>query len=193
MKAGGLTSDAYVEGARIIRRLSDNEQRLRNSTYKILAERGSLDSVSMELLEMSASYNVGIDLELALTYPGSDYDMVLQESDQLVIPKYSNTVTIDGAVLYPNTVLYVDGQGIKYYINQSGGFAKGARRKKIFVVHLNGTVSRYRGSKDIRPGSEIIIPSRDMASRMTMAEIMAIAQTATSIGLMSTSIANMVK
>ncbi len=45
--------------------------------------------------------------------------------------------------MYPNTVLYKKGESLKYYINQAGGFASLAKKKRA-VVYMNGTVSRLR-------------------------------------------------
>lgn len=70
---------------------------------------------------MSDTYSVGINLGEALKNPGSDADMVLREGDVLFVPEYVSTVKINGAVMYPNTVLYKKGESLKYYINQAGG------------------------------------------------------------------------
>ena len=69
---------------------------------------------------------------------------VLREGDILFVPEYVSTVKINGAVMYPNTVLYKKGESLKYYINQAGGFASLAKKKRAFVVYMNGTVSRLR-------------------------------------------------
>ena len=58
--------------------------------------------------------------------------MVLREGDILFVPEYVSTVKINGAVMYPNTVLYKKGESLKYYINQAGGFASLAKKKKSF-------------------------------------------------------------
>ena len=62
------------------------------------------------------SYYVGIELKKAIENPGSDYDVVLREGDQLVVPQYTGTVKISGAVMYPNTVVYKKNAKLNYYI-----------------------------------------------------------------------------
>ena len=38
--------------------------------------------------------------------PGSDYDIVLKEGDQIMVPEIVNTVKISGDVMFPNTVVF---------------------------------------------------------------------------------------
>ena len=64
------------------------------------------------------TFSVGIDLEKALANPGSTANIVLREGDVISIPKNNNTVTINGAVMVPNTVSYIKGEDIDYYLNQ---------------------------------------------------------------------------
>ena len=90
------------------------------------------------------------NLDKALSNPGSDYDMVLREGDRLVIPEYVSTVSISGEVMYPNTVLYMAGKHLKYYIGQAGGYGLRAKRSKAYVIYMNGTVSRV---KSLRKGA----------------------------------------
>ena len=65
------------------------------------------DSISVEKLNISDTYTVGINLEKAISNPGSDFDLVLREGDVLFIPEYINTVKISGAVMYCISVVKV--------------------------------------------------------------------------------------
>ena len=77
-------------------------------------------------------------MEKALANPGSTADIVLREGDVVSIPKNNNTVTINGAVMAPNTVSYMKGKDIDYYINQAGGYSENAKKSKKFIVYMNG-------------------------------------------------------
>lgn len=191
-RAGGLTEDAYVRGARLIRRMTPEETRRKNDALK-MAQTAS-DSISMQTLDLDATYPVGIDLKLALSKPGSDSDLVLREGDQLIIPEYINTVKINGAVMYPNTVVYNDGKNLKYYIEQAGGYAHLAKKRKAYVVYLNGTVARLKSSNSnaIEPGCEIIIPSKEAKQRMTTGEILSIGTSIASLGMMVATLVNII-
>lgn len=103
-KSGGLTTDAYINGARLIRKMNSAEIARQQATLK-MADKGA-DSIVVSGLDISDTYNVGIELGKALRYLGSDYDLVLRDGDRLEVPEYLNTVQINGAVMYPNTTLY---------------------------------------------------------------------------------------
>ena len=194
-KAGGVTPDAYVKGARLIRKLSDEERRRQNDAIRMAQNGEGKDSISIQKLNLSETYTVGIDLEKALANPKSDFDLVLREGDVLYIPEYVNTVKISGSVMYPNTVVYQKGKNLKFYINQAGGYGNMAKKKKFYVVYMNGTVSRLkaRNASAIEPGCEIIVPSKAEKKHMAMAEILGISSTTATIAAMVATMANAFK
>lgn len=194
-KAGGVTPDAYVKGARLIRKLSDEERRRQNDAIRMAQNGEGKDSISIQKLNLSETYTVGIDLEKALANPKSDFDLVLREGDVLYIPEYVNTVKISGSVMYPNTVVYQKGKNLKFYINQAGGHGNMAKKKKVYVVYMNGTVSRLkaRNASAIEPGCEIIVPSKAEKKHMAMAEILGISSTTATIAAMVATMANAFK
>lgn len=192
-KAGGVTSDAYVKGARLIRRMNQEELRRKEDAKRMAAYKTGADSISMRLLDTDDTYTVGISLDKALENPGSDYDMVLRENDILFIPEYVSTVKINGAVMYPNTVLFKEGESLRYYINQAGGYGSGAKKRKAYVVYMNGTVSRLksRNKKAIEPGCEIIVPSKDPRKKLSAAEIIGMGTSAASLATMVATMVNL--
>ena len=193
-KAGGITPDAYVKGARLIRKMTEEEQRRQADAVRMARMGEGKDSISVEKLNISDTYTVGINLEKAISNPGSDFDLVLREGDVLFIPEYINTVKISGAVMYPNTVLYKRGESLRYYINQAGGYGNLAKKKKAYVVYMNGTVSRLksRDKKAIEPGCEIIVTSKE-EKRMSTAEILGMGSTTASIAAMIATMVNLFK
>lgn len=194
-KAGGITPDAYVKGARLIRKMTEEEQRRQADAVRMARMGEGKDSISVEKLNISDTYTVGINLEKAISNPGSDFDLVLREGDVLFIPEYINTVKISGAVMYPNTVLYKRGESLRYYINQAGGYGNLAKKKKAYVVYMNGTVSRLksRDKKAIEPGCEIIVPSKEEKKRMSTAEILGMGSTTASIAAMIATMVDLFK
>ena len=191
-KAGGVTPAAYVRGARLMRTMTEDELRRKEDAMRMV---NMGDSISMKKLDLSNRYSVGIDLEKALENPGSEYDMVLREGDILYVPEYVSTVKINGAVMYPNTVLFKKGENLRYYINQAGGFGNGAKKRRAYVVYMNGTVSRLksRSSKAIEPGCEIIVPAKDPKKKMSAAEIIGMGTSAASLATMVATLVNLFK
>ncbi len=194
-KAGGLTPDAYIKGARLIRKMNPEELRRQRDALQMAQNNTGKDSIDVKKLAMANTYTVGINLEKALTSPKSDYDLVLREGDELIIPEYVNTVRISGAVMYPNTVSFKTDENLRYYINQAGGYGNRAKKSKAYVVYMNGTVSRLNAGnrKDIEPGCEIIVPNKEEKSKMSTAEILGIGTTTASIATMIASMVNLFK
>lgn len=194
-RSGGLTGDAYVKGARLVRRYSTDEvRRLKDSALAEYHAQGN-DSIQAEDITVDDTYTVGIDLEKALNKPGSEYDVILKEGDRVYIPEYISTVTISGAVRYPNTVIYQDKKSLSYYLKQAGGYSNNAKKKDVYVVHMNGTVDRLKGRsvKSIEPGSEIVVPEKDPEKKTTMQEILSIGTMVASLAAVVASIARLIK
>ncbi len=169
VRAGGLTSEAYSKGARLVRTMNEEEIERRKATMKLTQM--STDSIDVKLLDLATTYTVGINLDKAMANPGSAEDLLVREGDRLMVPGMQTTVKINGGVMFPNTVAWRKGFDLKDYVAQCGGYSKEAMRKRAIVININGTVSRARKVKEIQPGSEIIVPLKEARRRMTPAEI----------------------
>lgn len=193
-RAGGLMPEAYPEGARLIRKLNDDERARVESLLK-LSKQTSKDSIDVSRLDIDGKYYVGIHLDLALKNPGSEYDVVMREGDILRVPEYMGVVKISGAVMYPNTVVYKPNESLKHYIEQGGGFADRAKKRKAFIVHMNGTISKTKSlaKAKLTPGCEVIVPVKPPRKGIGLAEIMNIASSTTSMAALVTSIINSTK
>ena len=195
-KAGNVTPYAYIKGSKLMRKANEEELKRMEDVLKLMQrEMGSLaDSLKLEL---DSIYPVAIDLEKALNNPGGTADIVLREGDQLIIPEYTNTVKINGAVMMPNTVTYTKGLTVKDYISQAGGFANGAKKSKAFIIYMNGNIAEVKGTgkKLIEPGCEIIVPVKDKtkADKWNIQTILGIASSIGSLGLTAASVANILK
>ena len=183
--AGGVTKDAYVEGARLERQINDLERARREMAYfSACQSRSGKDSVSLQKMDESDVYMVGIHLDEALKHPGSDADIVLREGDRLVIPEYVSTVKISGDVMYPNTVSFEEGKDYKWYVRQAGGFGQSAKKKKSYVVYPNGTMAQVGHGAKITPGCEIIVPSKRRREPISAAQWISMGTGIASIGTM---------
>ena len=169
--AGGVTKDAYVEGARLVRRMNDMELARRNMAVQTARQgQGARDSVSLEKLAIDSVYTVGIHLDEALKHPGSDADIVLREGDELYVPEFEGTVKISGDVMYANTVAYSSGKNYKWYVKQAGGFGQRAKKSKAYVVYPNGTMAMAKRGTEITPGCEIVVPSKPKKESVTASQ-----------------------
>ena len=132
-----------------------------------------------------------LQLYKALEFPGSDYDVILRDGDEVIVPERTTTVRIQGEVLFPNTVHFVSGKPVRYYVRQAGGFNENARRSKVYVLYLNGTASTGMNAR-VEPGCEIVVPRRPERDKLTATEIMSISSSAASVAAMVATIVNLV-
>ena len=198
-KAGGITPDAYVKGASLKRRLTEDEMRRLETLLQLSSNKQSRDSVALSL-ENIKDYSVGIDLEKALASPGSAHDVVLRDGDALYIPQLQSTVKINGAVTYPNSVTYTKGMSVGKCLSQAGGYNDIARKYPI-VIYMNGKVATtkrcfifFKRYPKVEPGCEIVVPTKTQRDRKTsLAEVLSIASSTTSMAAMVTSIINTLK
>ena len=198
-KAGGITPDAYVKGASLKRQLTEDEMRRLETLLQLSSNKQSRDSVALSL-ENIKDYSVGIDLEKALANPGSAHDVVLRDGDALYIPQLQSTIKINGAVTYPNSVTYTKGMSVGDCLSQAGGYNDIARKYPI-VIYMNGKVATtkkcfifFKRYPKVEPGCEIVVPTKTQRDRKTsLAEVLSIASSTTSMAAMVTSIINTLK
>lgn len=193
-RAGGVTDLAYIRGARLERRITPDE-RLRMETVLRLAEMqsGKKDSVEKKRLDLGDTYYVGIELEKALAEPGGDADLVLREGDKLIVPEYNGTVKISGNVMYPNTVAYEKGRRPAWYINQAGGFGNRAKKSNTYIIYMNGTVARVGHNAKIRPGCEIVVPTKPEGNGKALTQWLSVGTTVAGLATVIAAIANLIK
>ncbi len=212
--AGGATNLAYIKGARLERRTNEAERTRMQAAYRMaieqqqknmlelaarsnnasavsqMAEKGQ--SAQLQKFEVPGTYQVGIELETALSRPGSDADLVLREGDRLIVPKYNGTVKINGAVMYPNTIAYEKGKNAKYYIDAAGGFATDAKKSNAYIIYMNGMIGKVAHGAKVRPGCEIVVPSK-ATNKMSLAEKLTMGSSISSIAAMIATIASLSK
>lgn len=211
--AGGPSQLAYIKGARLERVPTEAERKRMEAALKMQRDQINQDLLTlaastqgtniqqvsqqatqtqMEKFVVPATYPVGIELDKALADPSSDANLTLREGDRLILPQYTSTVKINGAVMYPNTVTYERGKSVRHYINVAGGFSSNARRKSAYIIYMNGMVAKVSSGAKVQPGCEIVVPSK-INRKMSTAEIMSLGTGVASIAAIVASIANLAK
>ena len=207
--SGGLSESAYPAGARLYRLMTEEERAQRESVmrlsqiqmYEESMRAGSgydvslADSLMNLKLELGDVYPVAINLEQAVKNPESSENIVLREGDQLVVPQYTSTVKISGEVRYPITINYKKGEKLSYYIKHAGGYSDRAKKGDVYAIYMNGGVSEVSkySSSDIKPGCEIVVPTKSASKKLSTAEIVTIGSSAASIATMIITIVNLLK
>lgn len=176
---GGILPEGYAKGARLERKLTEAEKIRQRQLLRMSTTSDSLDTSKLEISDIRF---VGIYLDKALANPGSEWDLVVQEGDRLIVPLFNNTVSVQGEVMYPNTVGFKKGEKLNYYINQSGGYSLRAKKDRVFAIHMNGTVTRVKSAKDIEPGCEILVPAKRKRQQLSITQILSLGMTFVTLG-----------
>ena len=195
-RVGQFSNEAYPEGARLVRTMTDDERVRMHNIAEILAANDSITLArTLEKLQNSSTYEVGINLKEAIEKPGGAADIVLRDGDRIIIPVFTNTVKINGEVMYSNTTPFVKGKNLKYYIEKAGGFSEKAKKNKAYVVYMNGSVSKAkkRSSKLVQPGCEIIVPARQQRDGLKTTEILSLGSTSASLATVVLALMNLLK
>lgn len=174
-RAGGLTQEAFIDGARITRQRTviDRAQ----VDYNFLEN----DTAGLVNVRADSTTRIGINLQAALRNPASRENIYVREGDVLRIPKVTQTVRVSGGVMQDVEVRYVPGASQNYYINHAGGLNTRAYKRRSYVIYANGEIDRTRrilglayNKPDIKPGAEIVIPVKPESQRMTTQEIVSV-------------------
>ena len=197
-RAGGLTASADVEGGTLKRSnvailgveknkadtAALNRERLERLNR---LKRDYKDSTKTEDTAVRNN-NVGIDLKKILEKPGSSIDLLLDDGDEIRVPKQQQTVNVNGEVLFPSAVVYSDRKGFKSYVLNAGGFSPTALKRGAYIVYPNGTVKGTRkilffnNHPKVRPGSEIFVPRKPPSKGDTGQQILGYTTALASLG-----------
>lgn len=192
-RAGGLTPDAYVYGSQLLRESARIEQQksldelvramevqVRQSTLSLASASGA-DAQQLTQLQ-SAQEGVVAQLRgsratgrVALPVKPSDKkltdfpNMVLEDSDRLIIPHTPSTISVVGNVYNPGSFIFDSRTNSGTYLDLAGKGKPQSDLRHAFVLRANGTVvaannvnGPFTGSKFERlrlyPGDEIVVP-----------------------------------
>lgn len=125
-----------------------------------------------------------VDVEKALKNPNSAFNAILQEGDEIFIPKKNELVTVTGAVLAKEmftekvastgkySFVFEKGKNAKYYVDKyAGGVAKNGSSAKISVTYPNGEVKRttkflfFNNYPKVEPGSIINVGLKEKKNK----------------------------
>ena len=177
-----LTGEVLYPGGYAILK---KEERILDFIQRAGGLKGEADEEAIRVVRNEL--NIPIDWKAINQNSNRAGNLVLQPGDMVQIPNKSYTVTITGGVMFNTEVPYVNGKGLKYYINNSGGTAEKGWLKKVYVVNANGsasTCSSFLGIRNypkILPGSKIIVPLKPEKQKTTTGEIIGISSVLASL------------
>ena len=166
----GFLNDAELSGVKLRRPIKVSEIK---ETIDDL-EGGPLTLNIDEFIE------IGLDVKEILKSNGelSQYNLVLKDGDEIIVPKFDNSVEVNGAVQQATAISYTRGLTTKSAINNAGGFGPNAKKSAVYVVYQNGTIASTRSFLFIKnypkllPGSKVFVPQKaETAGKTSVAEI----------------------
>ena len=182
-RAGGFSTEAYFQGSVYLREDVAEAQKvaferaadeLENTIVDIVTQNSvnvgeytilPISNLIKKLREEEPVGRMIVNLDTLQLKSDPIVNFVVQDGDELYVPKRPSSVSIVGEVLNSATVGFNPGFTIDEYIAQAGGLKDSADRNKIFVILPNGKAqlvkkSLFKSEKGILPGSTIVI-SRD--------------------------------
>jgi protein involved in polysaccharide export with SLBB domain len=197
-RAGGLTVFADVEGGSLKRDniailgLDKTKTDSAALTHEQITRSNRLKQVYNDSTNTADQQQrndfVGIDLKNILKNPGSKIDLLLEDGDELRIPKEQQIVRVNGLVLYPSAVVYDKTKSFNDFVSNAGGYAPRALKSGAYVVYPNGTVKGTRKflffniHPSVKPGSQIYVPLKPAPVGNSLQTILGLTTGLASIG-----------
>lgn len=179
-RAGGLTKQAYLYGAELLRESTrvDQQRRLDQFTRELEAEveqtatlhigsastpeetaavATKLDSQRRfveRLRNIKATGRIVLNLEPADTSLSTLMDVALENGDKFMVPARGATVNVLGAVYNQNSFLFEPSLRIADYLKNAGGPTRNADTAHTFVIRADGRVVPKQGTGLFKPGFE---------------------------------------
>jgi protein involved in polysaccharide export with SLBB domain len=116
--------------------------------------------------DLAPNGNVAVNLKEAVAKPGSPDDFVMLDGDTITIPVRPTTVQVIGAVYHPRGVLFRDGSGADYYLDQAGGYALDAAKDRVQVIRAGGGLTPLKKVGKFQPGDVILVPTAPQAAKI---------------------------
>lgn len=191
-RTGGLTSQAFLDGAILLRKKQQTytDELISKNKLRVLKKisKDTLDAKNTIEEEVGKTYDiVGLNLNKIISNPGSKQDLYMRDGDVLKIPNTRQTVAVSGEILFPVRIVYQSGKSLRSYVNGAGGCTGKALKRGTYVVYANG---KAKGTKNfvvfkhypkIKPGCEIIIPAKEENKKLSATEIAGLASSFASL------------
>lgn len=132
-----------------------------------------------------------IPIDWSVFMRGADQEemLVLIPGDVVQVPTKKQTVTVVGKVMFDTEIVYKKGKSLQYYLKNAGGTSEKAWKRKVYVVHPNGTASvtgsflGIRNYPTVQQGSKIIVPEKPERKGVSTGEVVGVGSTLASLAV----------
>ncbi|MFY8025076.1 MAG: SLBB domain-containing protein, partial [Sediminibacterium sp.] len=180
-RAGGILSTGSLSSGYFLR--NTYQAALKGEVLEIkksLAKQLSNDTLTQKFLDSTLSKEkvlMSVNLQKALSNPGSSDDIVLEEGDMITVPKTPVSVQAFGGVNIQKKVNFYPGLRTRKLIKESGGFAENANRRGTYILYPDGKIRTansyvfFRTYPKLVPGAELYVPIKKNKRGLTTAEV----------------------
>ena len=190
-RAGGLTAVANVDGVKIKRPIQAKQiEDLENVNLNLGKKDSIQDKLTKKLKEDLKYATIPVDWREIVKDPTDKTNVTLFPGDEIEVSIYNESVKVSGNVLLTSEIPYVKGRGFNYYLSSVGGTDAKAWKKKAYIIYPNGKAAVsgnflfIRSHPKVLPGSQIVIPEKPEARKMSTGEWVSIGSIITSIALL---------
>lgn len=166
----GFLPDAELDGVKIKRPININL--IEKLTPDL--EGDSLDIAIDEFIE------IGLNIDKILKSSGKEnqFNLVLKDGDEIIVPKFDNSVEISGQIQQPTALSFFRGLTTNAAINKAGGFAPNAKKSNVYIIYQNGSVAStksflfFKSYPKLKPGCRVFVPKKlESENKTSIAEI----------------------
>jgi protein involved in polysaccharide export with SLBB domain len=187
-RAGGLTAVANLDGVKIKRPIQAKQIEELENVNLNLGKKDSIQNKLTKKLKEDLKYaTIPVDWRKIVKNPGDNTNVTLFPGDEIEVSVYNESVKVTGNVLLTSEIPYNKGKGFDYYLAAVGGTDAKGWKKKAYIIYPNGkaavssTFFFIRSYPKVLPGSQIVVPEKPEAKKMSTGEIVSIASVLASL------------
>jgi protein involved in polysaccharide export with SLBB domain len=162
-QSGGLTPDAYVREAKLIRMSEPLIEDKEFERLKTMA-RDEMSNLEYEYFVMkqntSEMREIVVDFYKLLRNNDKSEDVILEDGDIIDIPKRPKVVLVSGCVAKPGGIVFKENTNLKYFIQKAGGYSWDADPKRTKVIKATGEIKDDEDVDKLMPGDRIWVPRK---------------------------------
>lgn len=202
--SGGFLKDAYLKGISISRAFNNNNQKSSILEQAVIQGEESIqfdfegrdnqNNLSLGDKLQDLTIVIGIDGEKLMNSKGEDLanNPILEDGDQIFIPKMDNTITIIGEIQKSSKVVFNKTISLREAIYLSGGYSQDAKKSKSYVIYKNGRIKArkkilgiFNLDPKLEPGVTVVVPQKKVReNRTSITEIVGITSSLATVALL---------
>ena len=167
-KAGGLTENAWLTQAKLIRvkyRTIKDPELIRLQALQQAGGLSEMDPEERAYIKTKAREErgrVAVDFKRLIEEKDLDQNIVLEGGDVIFIPRKRRTISLSGQVQKPGLVDYEEGRTVGYYLDKAGGYTWVANKGDSRLIRAStGLREPLKKKTVVEEGDEIWVPQKE--------------------------------